>query len=257
MPVLLLSLVACQDDSKLSVEQQAELERTLAPLNIKIQAADFAIPFCEKKDCLNLGIQSIGTQNPQVNQWIEKSQSNVIQQQIDLKQDLSLQKAVDAYVKKSDEWQQADNKHKAFNLQMATRIAAQRQQYVLLQLMVHSQQGDKNLDNQSYYFVFDRKQNKNLSLLDILKPDHQHKLHDIIQAYYQQWLEQQSNVVKKQAPEVLYWGQADWFFDQEGLGLHYRKGQISADAPIFDIYLTPEQGKAMLQEEIYHILFAR
>lgn len=255
MCVLLAHLTACQDDSKLSVEQQAELERTLAPLNIKIQAADYAVPFCEKKDCLNMSIQSISTQNDDVNQWIARSQGHVIQQQIGLNQNLTLQESVDAYVKKSDAWRAEDKKNKAYNLQMATRIALQRQNYVLIQLMVHSQQGSQVVDNQVYYFVFDRKQNKGLKLLDILKDDHQHRLHDIIQTYYKEWRGKQSAKVKAQLPDVLYWGQADWFFDQGGIGLHYRKGQISADAPIFDIYLTPEQGKAMVKEDIYKILF--
>lgn len=254
LSLIMISVTACQDNST-TLEKQEQLEQALSPLNIKIQPANYATPFCEKKDCLSLGIQSISTQNEQVNQWIERSQSNVIQQQIDLKQDLPLQQAVDAYVKKSDAWQAEKEGNKAFNLQMATRIAAQRQQYVLLQLMVHSQQGDKNLDNQSYYFVFNRKQNKSVKLLDILKADHQHKLHDIIQVYYQEWLAKQTDTVKKQAPEVLYWGQSDWFFDQAGIGLHYRKGQISPDAPILDIYLTPEQGQMMVQNDIYRILF--
>jgi hypothetical protein len=44
--------------------------------------------------------------------------------------------------------------------------------------------------------------------------------------------------VKKQVPKKLYWGQADWFFDGEGIGLHYRANEISKDAPQLDIYLT-------------------
>ncbi|MGP4882628.1 hypothetical protein ACTXQV_65410, partial [Klebsiella pneumoniae] len=47
--------------------------------------------------------------------------------------------------------------------------------------------------------------------------------------------------VKKQAPKTLYWGQADWFFDGEGVGLHYQANQITKDAPQLDIYLTTEQ----------------
>lgn len=254
LSIAVMTMTACEDKSKI-LEKQEQLEQALSPLNIKIQAANFATPFCEKKDCLSLSIQSIVTQNDYVNQWIERSQSNVIQQQIDLKKDLPLQQAVDAYVKRSDAWQAEKDGNKAFNLQMATRIAAQRQQYVLLQLMVHSQQGDTSVDNQSYYFVYDRKQNKTVRLLEILKDDHQHKLHEIIQAYYQEWLAKQNNDVKKQAPDVLYWGQSDWFFDQDGIGLHYRQGQISPKAPILDIYLTPEQGQAMVQSEIYRILF--
>ena len=61
--------------------------------------------------------------------------------------------------------------------------------------------------------------------------------------------------VKKQIPKKLYWGQSDWFFDGEGIGLHYRANQISKDAPQLDIYLTTEQSKQMLQPEIYQQMF--
>ena len=80
-------------------------------------------------------------------------------------------------------------------------------------------------------------------------------LNNIIQAHYQQWIEKQSTEVKKQVPKKLYWGQADWFFDGEGIGLHYRANEISKDAPQLDIYLSTEQSKQMLQPEIYQQMF--
>jgi len=81
------------------------------------------------------------------------------------------------------------------------------------------------------------------------------ELNNIIQAHYQQWIEKQSTEVKKQVPKKLYWGQADWFFDGEGIGLHYRANEISKDAPQLDIYLSTEQSKQMLQPEIYQQMF--
>ena len=56
-------------------------------------------------------------------------------------------------------------------------------------------------------------------------------------------VEKQTADVNKQAPKTLYWGQADWFFDGEGVGLHYQANQITKDAPQLDIYLTTEQTK--------------
>lgn len=47
----------------------------------------------------------------------------------------------------------------------------------------------------------------------------------------------------KRRTKTLYWGQADWFFDGEGVGLHYQANQITKDAPQLDIYLTTEQTK--------------
>jgi hypothetical protein len=72
----------------------------------------------------------------------------------------------------------------------------------------------------------------------VIQKNQQNELNNIIQAHYQQWIEKQSTEVKKQVPKKLYWGQADWFFDGEGIGLHYRANEISKDAPQLDIYLT-------------------
>ncbi len=74
-------------------------------LNIQEQPAKIALPFCENKNCINLDIQTLHTVDPWLNQSIEKQQAKVIQDQIGLKQDMSLQQAINAYVKKSDAWQ--------------------------------------------------------------------------------------------------------------------------------------------------------
>ncbi|MEG0586277.1 MAG: hypothetical protein RR504_07810, partial [Christensenellaceae bacterium] len=56
--------------------EQAEV---LPYLNIQQQAADFAQPFCETKNCIELDLQSLTTADPWLNQWIAKSQARVIQ----------------------------------------------------------------------------------------------------------------------------------------------------------------------------------
>ncbi|MBD0076832.1 hypothetical protein IAF28_19800, partial [Acinetobacter baumannii] len=44
--------------------------------------ASFAVPFCEKKNCIDVDIQTIKTQDAWLNSWIEKNQAKVIQAQI-------------------------------------------------------------------------------------------------------------------------------------------------------------------------------
>lgn len=217
--------------------------------------ADYALPFCEKKNCIDVDIQTIKTQDEWLNGWIAKNQANVIQQQIEQNKNLTLQQAVNAYVKKSDEWQDKYSKNKAYELHVSTRIASQRNQYVLLQVGVDAQQEDIAVKDRFYFFVADRKLQKNLTMLDVIQKNQQNVLNEIIQTHYQQWIEKQSSEVKKQVPKKLYWGQADWFFDGEGIGLHYRANEISKDAPQLDIYLTIEQSKQILQPEIYQQMF--
>lgn len=235
--------------------QNIEKAEVLPFLNLQEVKADYALPFCEKKNCIDVDIQTIKTQDAWLNEWIAKSQAKVIQDQIDLKKDLSLQQAINAYVKKSDEWQDKYSKNRAYELHLHTRIASQRNQYVLLQLGLDTKQEELTIKDRYYFFVADRKLHKSLSLLDVLKKDQQTAMHQMVQVAYQDWLKKQTVEIKKEAPKTLYWGQADWFFDGEGIGLHYRANEISKDAPQLDIYLTTEQSKQMLQPEIYQQMF--
>ena len=233
----------------------AEKAEVLPYLNMQQSKANYALPFCEKKNCIDLDVQTIQTQDQWLNTWIAKNQAHVIQQQIGQNQNLNLQQAIDAYVKKSDVWQEKYSKNKAYELHLNTRIASQRNQYVLLQIGVDTQQEELAVKDRSYFFVADRKSQKNVSVLDIIQKTQQNSMNDIIQTAYQKWLEQQSTEVKNQVPKKLYWGQADWFFDGEGIGLHYRANEISKDAPQLDIYLTTAQSRQILQPEIYLQMF--
>ncbi len=241
--------------NKNQVSTHSEKAEVLPYLNMQEAKADYALPFCEKKNCIDVDIQTIKTQDDWLNTWIAKNQANVIQQQIELNKNLTLQQAINAYVKKSDEWQDKYSKNKAYELHLNTRIASQRNQYVLLQVGVNAQQEDIAVKDRFYFFVADRKLQKSVSVLDVIQKNQQNALNDIVQAHYQQWIAKQSAEVKKQVPKKLYWGQADWFFDGEGIGLHYRANEISKDAPQLDIYLTTEQSKQMLQAEIYQQMF--
>lgn len=244
-----------QTETASSQTQNIEKAEVLPFLNLQQVKADYAVPFCEKKNCIDVDIQTIKTQDAWLNEWIAKSQAKVIQDQIDLKKDLSLQQAINAYVKKSDEWQDKYSKNRAYELHLHTRIASQRNQYVLLQLGLDTKQEELTIKDRYYFFVADRKLHKSLSLLDVLKKDQQTAMHQMVQVAYQDWLKKQTVEIKKEAPKTLYWGQADWFFDGEGIGLHYQANQITKEAPQLDIYLSTEQTKKILQPKVYEQMF--
>ena len=75
------------------------------------------------------------------------------------------------------------------------------------------------------------------------------------QKAYQEWLKKQTLSVKATAPKKLLWGQADWFFDHEGLGLHFRTNEIIKDAQQLDIYLTKAQTQQVVKPVIYENMF--
>lgn len=242
------------EKSEISVLKTEQAE-VLPYLNIQEQDAKIALPFCETKNCIDLSIQTVHTEDAWLNDWIAKSQALVIQDQIGMKQDMSLQQAINAYVKKSDAWQAEFSKNKAYELSMYTRIAYQRNQYVLMQLGVDSNQEGIKVKERYYFFVADRKKQQAVTLLDVVEPKQQNSMNSIVQEAYQKWLKEQTAEVKQKAPKKLYWGQADWFFDQEGIGLHYRTHEIVADGAQLDIYLTKEQTQQLLKVEVYQHMF--
>ena len=260
-----LLLVACdskQDQSKKNSQEQAVSEPiqvenpdVLPYLDMQETKADYALPFCEKKNCIEIEIQTIKTQDTWLNKWIESHQAWVIQNQVGLNQEMTLQQAVNAYIKKSDAWEAEFPKNKAYELHMQTRIASQRNQYVLLQVSVDTKQAEVSVKARQYLYVADRKLKKNLTILDVIQPQKQNALNNLIQQKYQEWLDQQDMLVKKSAPKKLFWGQSDWFFDGEGIGLHYRAGEISEDAPQFDIYLDKAQTQQMLKPDVFQKMF--
>ena len=158
-------------------------------------------------------------------------------------------------MKKSDAWQAEFSKNKAYELSMYTRIANQRNQYVLMQLGVDTKQEGVNVKERHYFFVADRKKQQTVLLLDLIQPKQQANMNDMVQQAYQKWLKEQDTEVKQHAPKKLYWGQADWFFDQEGIGLHYRTHEIVKDGAQLDIYLNKQQTKQILKVDAYQHMF--
>lgn len=257
-----LLLAACDSKKQPAYDTQAEdvvkqLEKAdvLPFLNLEQVKAQYALPLCQKNNCIEIDIQSIHTQDTWLNQWLSDSQALVIQDQIGLQQVMSLQHAIDAYVKKSDTWQAEFIKNEAYTLHVQTRIAAQRNQYVLLQLIVNSKQATVTVKDRGYFLVADRKAQKKLTLLDVIDPQQHNAMNRTVQDQYQDWLAQQSKAVQTSAPEKLDWGQNDWFFDGEGIGLHYRANQIAQEGTQLDLYLNKQQTQQVLKPEIFKQLF--
>lgn len=259
---LIFSLIACDSKNKeqnhVEVAQPSQPEKNneiLPFLNIQEAPAKYALPFCEKNNCIEMDIQTIQTQDIWMNKWIEQSQAQVIQNQVAMNQVMSLQHAVNAYVKKSDAWQAEFTKNKAYELHLNTRIASQRNQYVLLQLIINTKQQGVTVKDRGYFFVADRKMQKKLSMLDVIQKSQQNTLNNMVQLKYEEWLNEQSTDVQKTAPKKLYWGQSDWFFDGEGVGLHYRANEIIKDGAQLDIYLSKQQTQQILKTEVFEKMF--
>ena len=261
--LLSLALMACDSkkpeapektDVKLP-EVVVEKADVLPYLNIQEQPAKIALPFCERKNCIDIDIQTLNTVDSWMNTWIAKQQALVIQDQIGLKQDMTLQQAVNAFVKKSDAWQAELKINKAYTLSLYTRIPYQRNEFVLMQIGVDTEQEGVSVKDRYYFYVADRRSQKNLKILDVVDAKQQVNMDNIVQDAYKKWLKDNTKDVQQQAPQKLYWGQADWFFDQQGIGLHYRGDEIVKEAKQLDIYLSKEQTQQVLKADVYQHMF--
>lgn len=261
--LLSLALMAC-DSKKPEAPEKTDVKPpevvvekadVLPYLNIQEQPAKIALPFCERKNCIDIDIQTLNTVDPWMNTWIAKQQALVIQDQIGLKQDMTLQQAVNAFVKKSDAWQAELKINKAYTLSLYTRIPYQRNEFVLMQIGVDTEQEGISVKDRYYFYVADRRSQKNLKILDVINSKQQVNMDNIVQDAYKKWLKDNTKDVQQQAPQTLYWGQADWFFDQQGIGLHYRGDEIVKEAKQLDIYLSKEQTQQVLKADVYQHMF--
>lgn len=262
MGILTCALVACDAENQKvePTEQQKQLAQQeqadiLPFLNIKEANAEINVPLCGNQKCIELDFQTIKTQDTWLNQWVAERQSKVVLDQLKSKKTLTLDQALNAYAKDSEKWQKEFIKNQIYELRIDTKIALQRNQYVLLQVIVNSEQAGVTVKDRGYFYVADRKLQKNLTVLDVVKPNKKQLLDAIVNMKYKQWLIGQNVDIKKLAPKKLSWDKHDWFFDNEGIGIHFRASEIAKNAPQLDIFLTKAQTQQILSPNVFERMF--
>ncbi|WP_353170268.1 hypothetical protein [Acinetobacter rudis] len=249
-------------DSKNSHEQpvtaqnnEQQFAEVLPYLDVQQRPLLEGLPACEKKNCVDFTIQTLHTQDVWLNDWITQQLARVISQQIGQSHPASLTQALADYAEKSRDWQKEFEHNQAFQLTIQSKIAAQRNQYVLLQVAVDSQQGDTRITQRQYFNVADRKLKRSIGLAEIVQEQQVQQLDAWVQKEYQTWLKKQNKVARASSEKRLDWQSADWFFDQEGIGLHYRMNQIAMDATALNIYLSKAQTQQILKADIFQAMF--
>lgn len=250
----LVVLVGCTQEVEQSQQQKTKQEKEQGYVNLSAMpvTADYALPFCEKKYCIDVEIFGFKSQDEWFNQWVAQQSADLIRQQLGLKQKLSLQAAVDAFVNASDDWQtEVDNANAIpWRLHIQPRIAMQHDAITLLQLQAEYRLGETVIPNRNYYFILDRKQQQQRRLYDVIIPQHRVAFMDFIQSQYMAWQQDLSEKDKAKLPEKLYWANQDWFFDTEGIAVYYRAVDYGINnAPDLTIYLSAAQAQKWVQPE--------
>ncbi len=231
-------------------------ETVLPYLNIKPQPAAVVMPQCQTRPCTKLELNSLHTQDAWLNHWLSQRQAQVIAAQIQLNgKDLSLQQVVNRYVKASAHWKNAAAHHQPYHLNLNTQLGYQKNGYVLVQLQINSVQGETQIKDRVYFFVANRHTQQSVELKHIVAPKQQQTMNQIMQSAYQAWKAQQQTLAISALPEKLTWQTAEWFYDQQGIGLHFRSDEIAPNSPQWDLYLTAEQTRRVLKPDVYQALF--
>lgn len=260
--VILLMCAACSKtpESKDKTQQQLQQQEAQQGYPVLIampEIADYALPFCEKKYCIEAEIFSFKSQDQWFNAYSNQQIADLIRKQLGLSQKLSLQAAVDTFVQMSDAWQAEDEKQnsKAWTMYIKPRIAMQQGEIALLVIHAEFDLGKKVIPAQDYFFVVDRKQQKTLRLYDVVREQERQAFTLEMQTQYQNWKNTLTEEQQVPLPEKIYWANQDWFFDEQGIAIYYRGSDFGLDAAKnLTIYLTPEQSKAWVNVDVLRSL---
>lgn len=249
--IFAISLAACTPSHDKSAKDEQYLhqqeEKQGYPVLIAVpQSADYGLPFCEKQYCLDVEIFGLKSQDEWFNHYVDQQIANLIRLQLQLEQKLSLQKAVNEFVRLSDEWQE-EKKNQPWSVLIQTRVATQHHEITLLQIQTEYTLGDLEVPEKIYYFVVDRKKQEGIKLYDVIKDNMREEFGSFLQTEYQKWLETQPN--KDKFTEKIYWANQDWFFDDQGVAVYYRSADLSTTTTDdnLTIYLPKAQTKKWLK----------
>lgn len=248
-------LIACdqtpsqQDQSQHYLQEQAQ-QQGYPTLIATPAIADYALPFCEKKYCIDVEIFAFNSQDQWFNQYTHQQIADLIRQQLGLSQKLSLQQAVDQFISHSDLWLTENPDGKPWTMYIKPRVAIQQDALVLLVINTEYQLGEQHIAAQNYFYILDRKIHKAIRLYDLIKADQRIAFSQMLQSRYQDWQLKLSDEDKQQLAEKLYWANQDWFFDEQGIAVYYRAKDLGvSDAEDLTIYLTPQQMQQWIRQE--------
>ena len=261
---LSLMIVGCDQQTEsgktpTQIEQQPTSEQKIEKFPVIQPKTKLIQPFKTCKTCTKFEIISLKTSTSWINDWIEQQQTDIVLEQIPEKfrgkPEKKLKKVANLYDQASKKWLREFELNQPYELKLETLFQYQHGPYILLRLRMDTEQEGVEIKDRVYFKVLDRELKKSVYLKDILQASQLKTMDQWVQHEYQIMLKQQDKMFQKQFPQQLKWENAEWFFDQQGIGLHYKTNEIMKQSPQFDIYLTSEQTQKVLKPEVYGHMF--
>lgn len=264
--VLVATLSGCSKPSEEQQQEQVETEQVKKQGYENLIAmpviADYALPFCEDEYCIDVEVFGFKSKDQWFNDFVKMQSADLIRQQLGISQKLSLQRAVNEFVKRSDAWREtqlAENKHakpQAWSMYIKPRVAMQQGEMALLIINTSYQLGDETVPEQHYFYVVDRKAKRSWRLYDAINENKRVSFTHFVQAQYEAWREEISTNLSDEdqakLPTKIYWANQDWFFDEQGVAIYYRFNDLCAECEAtngkdFTIYLSPTQSQQWIK----------
>ena len=237
-----------KEDSYLNQQQ----EKQGYPILIATpQIADYGLPFCEKKYCIDVEIFSFKSQDLWFNEYVNQKIANLMTQQLGLQHKLSLQMAINEFVKMSDLWQE-EHPQQAWSIYVQPRVVFQHNEIAVLEVKTQYLADNRNPQAKTFYDVIDRKRQRSIRLYDLVKPESRVDFGGYLLGEYRKWLKDKNDY--QDYPEKIYWANQDWFIDEEGLAIYYRATDFNSEdqgRPLV-VYLSPAQLKAWIDDKYLH-----
>lgn len=264
--VLVATLSACSKPSEEEQQKQVETEQVKKQGYENLIAmpviADYALPFCEDEYCIDVEVFGFKSKDQWFNDFVKTQNADLIRQQLGISQKLSLQRAVNEFVQRSDAWREIqleENIHakpQAWSMYIKPRVAMQQSEMALLIINTSYQLGEEGVPQQQYFYVVDRKAKKSWRLYDAINENQRVSFTHFIQAQYETWREQVSADLSDEdqakLPTKVYWANQDWFFDEQGVAIYYRFNDLCEECEAtngkdFTIYLSPTQSQQWIK----------
>ena len=264
--VLVATLSGCSKPSEEQQQEQVETEQVKKQGYENLIAmpviADYALPFCEDEYCIDVEVFGFKSKDQWFNDFVKTQNADLIRQQLGISQKLSLQRAVNEFVQRSDAWREiqlAENIHaksQAWSMYIKPRVAMQQDEMSLLIINTSYQLGEEVVPEQQYFYVVDRKAKKSWRLYDAINENQRVSFTHFIQAQYETWREQVSADLSDEdqakLPTKVYWANQDWFFDEQGVAIYYRFNDLCEECEAtngkdFTIYLSPTQSQQWIK----------
>lgn len=245
----LLGITACQKHNETAEQVKTPTPATTAAqaatgqLNAKTMKANYVLPACEGDGCPQVDIQHLDTNKAWINQFLnqqilELSSVQLSEQPVKL---TTLQANVDRFVQAARQDSVARGVPVPYSMQVTPELLGEKGHVALFKISAAFYTGGAHGSALDRYYNLDLKQKKQLKLADLLLPDQQPKLYELVHQHYIDWIKQDdaSADVAKYEQDWPFKLTDNFTFTEQGLLFSYGQYEIGPYAVGMPEFIIP------------------